>query len=38
MNIGQRIKIRRKELGLSADELSEKLNKDRATIYRYEKN
>ena len=37
MNIGQRIKLRRKELGLSVDELSIILKKDRATIYRYEK-
>ncbi len=37
MTIGDRVKMRRKELGLSVDELSEKLNKNRATIYRYEK-
>lgn len=37
MNIGQRIKQRRKEMGLSADELGKKLGKDRSTIYRYEK-
>lgn len=36
MNIGQRIKERRKELGMSADALGEKLGKNRATIYRYE--
>lgn len=36
MTIGQRIKQRRKELGLSADEVAEKLNKNRATVYRYE--
>lgn len=34
--IGKRIKDRRIELGLSADELAEKLGKNRATIYRYE--
>lgn len=36
MTIGNRIKNRRKELNLSVDELAEKLNKNRATIYRYE--
>lgn len=38
MNVGQRIKNRRKELGMSADELAELIDKNRATIYRYEKN
>lgn len=37
MNIGQRIKERRKELKMSADELGNILGKDRSTIYRYEK-
>ena len=37
MNIGQRIKQRRKELKMSADELGQRLGKDRSTIYRYEK-
>jgi transcriptional regulator with XRE-family HTH domain len=37
MNIGKRIKERRKELGMSADRLGELLGKDRSTIYRYEK-
>ena len=37
MNIGQRIKNRRKELKMSADELAKRLGKDRSTIYRYEK-
>ena len=37
MNIGKRIKERRKELGMSADKLGEILGKDRSTIYRYEK-
>ena len=37
MNIGQRIKQRRKELRMSADELGKRLGKDRSTIYRYEK-
>ena len=36
MNIGQRIKNRRKELKISADELAKRLGKDRSTIYRYE--
>ncbi|UAT29548.1 XRE family transcriptional regulator [Bacillus badius] len=36
MTIGERIRKRRKQLGLSVDELAEKLGKDRATIYRYE--
>lgn len=38
MNVGERIKNRRKELGMSADKLAELINKNRATIYRYEKN
>lgn len=37
MNIGTRIKQRRKELKMSADELGKRLGKDRSTIYRYEK-
>lgn len=37
MHIGQIIKQRRKELGISADKLGELLGKDRSTIYRYEK-
>lgn len=36
MNIGERIKQRRKELGLSVEYISEKLGKNRATVYRYE--
>lgn len=36
MSIGKRIKSRRCELGLTVDELAAKLNKNRATIYRYE--
>ena len=36
MNIGQRIKDRRKELKMSADELGAKLGKNRSTIFRYE--
>ena len=34
MNIGQRIKMRRKELGMSVDKLAELINKNRATIYK----
>ena len=37
MTVGQRIKARRKELGVSADDLAKKLGKNRATIFRYEK-
>lgn len=37
MKIGERIKNRRIELGLSVDEVADKLGKNRATIYRYEK-
>lgn len=36
MKIGMRIKERRKELKMSADELAKRLGKDRSTIYRYE--
>lgn len=36
MKIGDRIKSRRLELGLSVDYIAEKLGKNRATIYRYE--
>ena len=37
MSVGKRIKKRRNELHMSVDELAVKLNKNRATIYRYEK-
>lgn len=37
MTVGNRIKKRRKVLQISVDELATKLNKNRATIYRYEK-
>ena len=36
MKVGLRMKQRRKELKMSADELGAKLGKNRATIYRYE--
>ena len=36
VNIGHRIKERRLELGYSVDQLAELLNKNRATVYRYE--
>lgn len=36
MNIGQRMKQRRIELGLSAEKLGDILGKNRSTIYRYE--
>jgi len=38
MSIGDRIKARRKAVGLSVDELAAKLGKNRATVYRYESN
>lgn len=37
MKIGDRIKARRKELKMSADELAARIGKDRSTIFRYEK-
>lgn len=36
MNIGERIKKRRIELGLSVDDIAKQIGKNRATIYRYE--
>ena len=38
MTIGERIKKRRLELNMSVDQLAIEIGKDRATIYRYEKN
>lgn len=38
MNIGERIKEKRKYLKLSVDDIANKLNKNRATVYRYESN
>ena len=37
MTIGHRIKTRRIELNLSVDEVATRLGKNRATVYRYEK-
>lgn len=37
LNVGERIKERRKELGMNADYLAEKLNVSRSTVFRYEK-
>lgn len=36
MTIGDRIKQRRLEIGLSVDQVAEKIGKNRATVYRYE--
>ncbi len=38
MQIGERIKQRREALGLSADQVADKIGKNRATVYRYESN
>lgn len=38
MTVGERIKQKRLEKGMSVDELAAKLGKNRATIYRYESN
>lgn len=37
MNVGDRIKSRREELNMTVDELASLINKNRATVYRYEK-
>ncbi|MBR6051815.1 MAG: helix-turn-helix domain-containing protein [Clostridia bacterium] len=36
MKINERIKARRRELGMTADELAKAIGKNRATVYRYE--
>lgn len=36
MNVGERIRQRRKQIGLSVAELAEKLGENKSTIYRYE--
>ena len=38
MTIGDRIKARRLEIGLSVDEVAKRIGKNRATVYRYESN
>lgn len=38
MTIGDRIKRRREELGITVEEVAKRLGKHRATIYRYESN
>ena len=38
MTIGDRIKQRREELGISVEEVARRLGKHRATVYRYESN
>ena len=38
MTIGERIKNRRLELGLTAESVAKVMNKNRATVYRYESN
>ena len=38
MTIADRIRNRRLELGLSVDDLANRLHKNRATVYRYESN
>lgn len=37
MSIGERIKARRKQLGMSAETLADRIGKSPATVYRYEK-
>ena len=37
MTTGERIKLQRKKLSMSAEQLAEKVNLSPATIYRYEK-
>ena len=36
MNVGKRIKARRKQLGMSAEALAQKIGRSAATVYRYE--
>ena len=38
MTIGERIKQRRLQLGLTVDQVADRIGKNRATIYRYESN
>lgn len=37
MKVGERIKKRRKEIGMSADDLGAEIGRNRATVYKYEK-
>ena len=37
MNVGEKIKLRRKELKISADDLADAVGISRSTIFRYEK-
>lgn len=37
MNVGEKIKLRRKELKISADDLADYVGVSRSTIFRYEK-
>lgn len=36
MTVGDRIRLRRKEIGLTVDQVADALGKNRATVYRYE--
>lgn len=36
MTVGERIRQRRNQIGMSVDELAQRLGKNRATVYRYE--
>jgi repressor LexA len=36
MTTGERIKARREEIGMSVNQLADKINKSRSTVYRYE--
>lgn len=38
MTMGDRIKARRIEVGLTVDQVAERIGKNRATVYRYESN
>lgn len=38
MTVGQRIKNRRKDLGITVDDIAAQLGRNRATVYRYESN
>ena len=38
MTIGERIKARRIQIGLTVDQVADRIGKNRATVYRYESN